>query len=63
MHTINAGQRTVGLLALMLIGLLTHKQVSAASKTFYMDEGIHYSDISMCVRRMTANPWSVASSS
>ena len=48
MHTINADQRTVGLLALMLIGLLTHKQVSAASKTFYMDEGTHYSDISMC---------------
>jgi hypothetical protein len=42
MHTINAGQRTVGLLALMLIGLLTHKQVSAASRTFYMDEGTHY---------------------
>jgi hypothetical protein len=37
MHTINAGQRTVGLLALMLIGLLTHKQLSAASRTFYMD--------------------------
>src|SRR5580765_3833069 len=48
MHTINAGQRTVGLLALMLMGLLTNKQVSAASKTFYMDEGTHYSDISMC---------------
>ena len=38
----------MGLLALMLIGLLTHKQVSAAAKTFYMDEGTHYSDISMC---------------
>jgi hypothetical protein len=46
-----AGTGALGLLPLLAVcslGLLAHTRVSAAPRSFYMDEGTHYSDIGMC---------------